>query len=401
MSDQNNLMLRRDFLRLAVIAALPGIFGCSKPITTGNGSLSSSGDPDPSTPPPLSNFVPKTRARGPTVVDVKSEGALGNGTHDDTAAIQKAIDSLPADGGTVFIPAGTYMIDALKSVNLRSLMLLKLDPQAKLVAITNSSDQYRIVSADKLHDVEIAGGELFGERTTHKGTTGEGGHCLTIKGSERVTVRDIKLTNGWGDGISIGPVAVFQGNFIVCKDVEINNVICFNNRRNGLSITNVLGIKVFNSQFLNTNGTKPQCGIDVEPNADFDDSGSCDQVWIESCLMSGNEKYGLNVWNRSHNLTITKCYIEKNKSCGMVTRGVTGLTLTDNSINNNMATGLFLQIETVDADVNGNTFFRNYLMQTPVSRSPFCMTDVSSKIQKDIIIGSGTTNINVGSNCYK
>src|SRR6478609_4947191 len=41
-------------------------------------------------------------------VDVRTMGALGDGVHDDTAAIQAAINSLPTDGGTVTIPAGHY-----------------------------------------------------------------------------------------------------------------------------------------------------------------------------------------------------------------------------------------------------------------------------------------------------
>jgi polygalacturonase len=40
-------------------------------------------------------------------VSVKDFGAVGDGTTDDTAAIQAAIDSLSATGGIVFIPKGT------------------------------------------------------------------------------------------------------------------------------------------------------------------------------------------------------------------------------------------------------------------------------------------------------
>src|SRR3569623_2089984 len=45
---------------------------------------------------------------GSASVNVKNKGALGNGSHDDTAAIQSAINSLPSSGGTVVIPAGRY-----------------------------------------------------------------------------------------------------------------------------------------------------------------------------------------------------------------------------------------------------------------------------------------------------
>lgn len=45
-------------------------------------------------------------------VNVKWFGAKGDGSTDDTAAIQAAIDSLPGGGGTVALPGGTYNISS-------------------------------------------------------------------------------------------------------------------------------------------------------------------------------------------------------------------------------------------------------------------------------------------------
>jgi len=46
----------------------------------------------------------------PTVVNVKDYGAKGDGVTDDAPAIQKAIAALASTGGTVNVPAGTYML---------------------------------------------------------------------------------------------------------------------------------------------------------------------------------------------------------------------------------------------------------------------------------------------------
>ncbi len=52
--------------------------------------------------------INELRARaGAQVFNVKDYGALGNGTTDDTAAIQSAIDAVAANGGKVLIPGGT------------------------------------------------------------------------------------------------------------------------------------------------------------------------------------------------------------------------------------------------------------------------------------------------------
>jgi hypothetical protein len=45
-------------------------------------------------------------------VSVKDFGAVGDGVTDDTAAIQAAIASLGTNGGTVYLPDGTYKVDS-------------------------------------------------------------------------------------------------------------------------------------------------------------------------------------------------------------------------------------------------------------------------------------------------
>src|SRR6266849_7048395 len=45
-------------------------------------------------------------------INVLQYGAVGDGVTDSTAAFQAAINALPASGGTVFVPPGTYVISA-------------------------------------------------------------------------------------------------------------------------------------------------------------------------------------------------------------------------------------------------------------------------------------------------
>lgn len=54
---------------------------------------------------------------GDLVLNVKNYGAVGDGSTDDTAAIQAAINALPAAGGQVFVPAGTYVVS--NTISLR------------------------------------------------------------------------------------------------------------------------------------------------------------------------------------------------------------------------------------------------------------------------------------------
>jgi polygalacturonase len=65
--------------------------------------------------------------------DVKSFGALGDGQHDDTAAIDAAIAHLAAlGGGTLRFSAGTYNV---RTVHLQSNVYLYLEPDATIAAV--------------------------------------------------------------------------------------------------------------------------------------------------------------------------------------------------------------------------------------------------------------------------
>ena len=57
----------------------------------------------------------------------------------------------------------------------------------------------------------LSGGRIIGDRDNHLGTTGEWGHGIMIRGSSRVTVRDIHISRCWGDGVSIGGAILHSG----------------------------------------------------------------------------------------------------------------------------------------------------------------------------------------------
>jgi polygalacturonase len=116
-----------------------------------------------------------TAPRSPLVVNVKDKGAKGDGRTDDTEAIQAAIDDVGGTGGTVLVPSGTYMVDAVEKkrrLALKSDMTLKLDKGAILKAIPNDSRKYAVLSISDVSNVTVMGGTLEGDRTEHQGKAG-------------------------------------------------------------------------------------------------------------------------------------------------------------------------------------------------------------------------------------
>jgi polygalacturonase len=322
-------------------------------------------------------FVPPARARGNTVLNVRDHGAYGDGVHDDTAAIQRTIDLLPSTGGTVIVPPGIYMIDAVRNVRLRSLMHLQIDHLAKLVALPNSVERSYVVNAYKVNDVEISGGQVIGERDQHLGTTGEWGHCVMVRGCKRVTVRDMRMANGWGDGLSIG--AADGSVTVLSEDVVVANIVCSGNRRQGLTIGRSKNVRVHDSEFSFTGGIKPSCGIDIEP--DLVGTSITDGVLIQNCWVHNNAGNGIQVYKEVRNVTVQGCRIEYNQGYGILGITAVGGTILDNQFLHNRLYGVGLRTATTGYSVSGNTFRNNktlYFGVTDTTTAPIAVTGIST-----------------------
>ncbi len=68
--------------------------------------------------------------RGISVLDY---GATGDGSTDDTTAIQDAIDALATTGGLIWFPAGTYVVSSTLTIYTNHIMLAGEGPQATVI----------------------------------------------------------------------------------------------------------------------------------------------------------------------------------------------------------------------------------------------------------------------------
>lgn len=59
-----------------------------------------------------------------SIADVKKFGAYGDGLHDDTSAVKRALCSLPL-GGTLFFPSGTYLITSTINIEAKGSIRVK------------------------------------------------------------------------------------------------------------------------------------------------------------------------------------------------------------------------------------------------------------------------------------
>lgn len=222
------------------------------------------------------------------VVSVADTGAKGNGIADDTAAIQAAVDQVAGTGGSVLVPDGTYLVDALTSVRLKSKMTFRMSSGAVLKAIPNGASNYQMLRIDAASDVYVVGGTLQGERYEHTGTTGEWGFCAAVLGASHVVFEGVVARDCWGDGFYIG--RSFQ-NDTPSQDATFCSVVAEGNRRLGMAIVAVDGVLVQDSVFKNNIGTNPQVGIDIEPN----EGDVIRNVQILRSQILGNGRQGLTI----------------------------------------------------------------------------------------------------------
>ena len=309
----------------------------------------------------IDRFEPPRRQRGSAIIRVRSTGAVGDGVHDDTLAFQRAVDALPDEGGTVEVQAGTYVIDPVRRVRLRSRMHMEFAPGARLVAKPNAEARTYVLLASRISDVEISGGHIVGDRDAHLGEGGEWGHGIAVRGATRVTIRDMHVSRCWGDGISIGGERPGERGWasIPSEDVVLHRVTCSGNRRQGLTIAHSRDIRVQDCEFADTSGTLPQCGIDIEP----DPPGSTLRAHIENCRIHGNRGNGIQIYKRTSDVTVQRCTIENNGGFGVLAIGTTDGLIASNVIRGNALKGVGLRGGTSNYQVRENSLSDNRLRQ--------------------------------------
>lgn len=259
-------------------------------------------------------------------INVQSVGAVGDGTTDDTWAFQKAIDSAAAlGGGTVYVPTGTYLIDADVSINLKdSVTLDMVDTTRVLMAKPTATDRNYVINMTNISNAKVIGGKIVGDRYQHLGTTGEWGMGMGIHTSSNITVTGTHIIDCWGDGITISSY-----------NCVLKNVVCDNNRRQGLTIGSSDSLIVDSCSFTHTNGTAPQDGIDIEP-----DAGTAQRVHITNCLIAYNTKVGIEMNAKPtttaviQNIYVHNNFIHHNSYSGYV-QHISNSEFTNNRMINN------------------------------------------------------------------
>jgi polygalacturonase len=243
--------------------------------------------------------------------DVRMFGAAGDGSTIDTPAINRAIDAAAAaGGGTVRIPAGSYLC---YSIRLKSNVAICLDQNAVIIAAdTSGSGSYDLAEPNTAWDSY----QDYGHNHWHNSLLwGEGLENISIYGPGLI----------WGRGLSrgFGPGPVAEKPGIGNKAIALKN--CRNVTLRDFSVLKgghfcVLATGVDNFTIDNLKLDTDRDGIDID---------CCRNVRVSNCTVNSpwddaicpKSSFALGYARATENVTITNCYVTGKYQLGTLLDG--------------------------------------------------------------------------------
>jgi hypothetical protein len=257
---------------------------------------------------------------GARVFNVREFGAKGDGKTLDTVAIQSAIDAAHKDqGGTVLIPAGTFVVG---TIELKSNVTLKLAVQGRLLGserpedykagkgIPPSNGNIVMISAANAENVAIEGpgtidgngGKFFtgkGDMTGPGQNSAEGyfqrPHLLVFYQCKNLSMRNVFLTAS----------AYHCSRILECERVFLDSVRIYNR----VNLNND-GFHINSSQYVHIANCDVACQDDA--CALF---GSNKFVTVMNCTFSTRWSVFRFGGGEAENITITNCVIYDTYGC--------------------------------------------------------------------------------------
>ncbi|HSX06649.1 MAG TPA: glycosyl hydrolase family 28-related protein [Candidatus Saccharimonadia bacterium] len=250
---------------------------------------------------PLSDLDSRYVRQNTLVYNVKDYGAVGNGTTDDTTAIQSALNAAPI-GGVVYVPTGTYAISAP----------LVIPPMITLQGTHGNRIQYATAVQNTTLIKPLA--SFSGIAALRLLDKEEGGYSAD-NGGQRIN--DISLD---GSALAGGSnISGLRATGIV-RDVMLQRVCIQNFPKNGFSTASYTR--------LDSSSGNPyswywfSCIANANANIGYSIAALTDTAVI-NCEAIGNLVYGFFVSSMA-NCEVTNCRAEWNGNYGFYVTGGTG-----------------------------------------------------------------------------
>ncbi|GGG65833.1 glycoside hydrolase family 28 protein [Edaphobacter dinghuensis] len=279
---------------------------------------------------------------GTRIYNVRSFGAKGDGTTLDTAAVQAAIDACNKDGGgTVLVPAGTFLIG---TVELRSHVTLHIAAAGKLLGSTNGKDYHAVDAIPLKGDSTLEDGNwalLFAVNAAHVSIEGPG----TIDGQGTAFHSKVHGTpppSGLGGDFRPYHVLVYR-----CDDFAVRNISLLDGAYHSIRViqskrVQMDGIYIHNRVNGNNDGfhfisaeyvTVSNCTIKSQDDA-CAMFGSCRFITITNSSFSTRWSVFRFGGGTAENITVSNCLLYEVDGCPIKLHAAPGTRLENISFSN-------------------------------------------------------------------
>jgi polygalacturonase len=267
--------------------------------------------------------APAAASSGARVYNIRDFGARGDGATLDTAALQAAIDACHGDGGgTVLVPAGTFLIG---TTELKSHVTLHLAAQATLLGSAKGGDYHAAAAIP-----------LTGEHTMGDGNVG----LLFAANAENITIEGQGTIDGQGAQFRRGPngeppasgrggnqrphhVLFYKVKNLTLRDIFLRACayhsvrVCVSQhvKIGGIRIHSRVngnndGLHFISCQFVHVSDCDIQCQDDA--CALF---GSCKFITVTNCTFSTRWSVFRFGTGEAENITVSNCVIYQTYGC--------------------------------------------------------------------------------------
>ncbi|MDR2914501.1 MAG: right-handed parallel beta-helix repeat-containing protein [Tannerella sp.] len=153
----------------------------------------------------------------------------------------------------------------------------------KLFVEPAAASIYKLFRIDQVENVTILGGHIIGDMDKHKSGCG-----VEINCSRNITVDGMKIENIPGTAIWIGYGYIAPDESRLNKNIKIINCEMSDCLMLGIGLIHASGVEIANNKIYNIGGMEPECGIDIEPEADWTGSRPW-KSWVEKVNIHHNE----------------------------------------------------------------------------------------------------------------
>ena len=270
--------------------------------------------------------------------NVKTFGAIGDGVILDTKAVQDAINNTAETGGTVFFPAGKYLIS---SVFLKSNVTIYVSSGATILGSKSLSDykehqpklksyndiflKYSLFYAEDAENISIKGeGTIDGQGGSFKVTTKEKPQRYM---NRPFVIRFVKCKNVRIEDVTLKNSPMWMQQYLGCEDLFINKIKVYNHSNKNNDMMDIDGCK--NVVISDCIGDTDDDGITLKSTSPL----ITENVTINNCVISSHcnaIKFGTESTGGFKNIIISNIIIKPSAADSVITgfaNGISGITL--------------------------------------------------------------------------